>query len=60
MKTTAKVTCRCKGGSAADFQDKQYGPGVRIANLTEKGDTKQSVRTYRCTVCGAEHQARSE
>ena len=34
--------CSCK----SDFQDKRYGKGKRLHNVTTKG--------FRCTVCGRE------
>lgn len=33
--------CNCKH----DFQDKEYGQGQRVHNLSQKGESK-------CTVCG--------
>ncbi len=57
MKNTVKVSCKCNG-PAAEFQDKQYGKNVRIANVTLKGDNK--VREVRCTVCGTTHKANVE
>lgn len=38
------VIVRCKTNCQHDFQDKQYGPGMRVHNITNKG--------RRCTVCG--------
>lgn len=35
------ISCTCKH----DFQDKTYGKGNRVANMTRNG--------YRCTVCMA-------
>lgn len=46
---TAKVKCSCHH----EYQDQLYGPQVRVANATQKGDaTKQDVR---CTVCSKIH-----
>jgi len=39
-----KTKCTC----ANEYQDKQYGKGIRIANTTGK------TNTVRCTVCGKE------
>lgn len=49
-KTTTKVKCTCKH----EEQDKMYGPQVRIANLTTKGD--QASKDVRCTVCSKIHR----
>jgi hypothetical protein len=38
--------CSCSGSPAAEFQDKQYGKGMRVFNL----DFKKINGT--CTVCG--------
>lgn len=38
------VKCTCSN----DYQDKQYGQGNRVANMTVKGKA-------RCTVCHKEH-----
>jgi hypothetical protein len=45
--STTLVKCSC----SHEFQDKQYGKGVRVANVTGKG-------ALRCTVCSKEHEAR--
>lgn len=45
----ARVRCGCSGGAAADYQDKMYGAGIRIANDCKNGDA------FRCSVCGKEH-----
>lgn len=42
MKTNI-IGCNC----VSEFQDKQYGKGSRLGNLTKPGN-------YRCTVCGRE------
>lgn len=42
---TSLVQCKC----AHEYQDKQYGTGVRVANTTQKQD-KDFVEV-RCTVC---------
>lgn len=54
MKTTVKINCACTDGAAAKFQDTKYGKGVRVANVTLKGDVKN--RDVRCTVCGTVHR----
>ena len=41
-KTTRVLRCTCNH----DYQDKQYGHGMRLHNRT--GDS-----SWRCTVCGA-------
>ena len=43
---TKKIKCNCEN----EYQDKKYGPGIRVHNQTEKNDKK----VYRCTVCCAE------
>lgn len=49
-KTVAHFKCKCVN----EFQDKRYGPQVRVMNRTakESGTTTDA----RCTVCGAIHQ----
>jgi hypothetical protein len=42
MSGTAKIKCDCEHAQ----QDQMHGKGVRIGNLTGKGN-------YRCTVCGS-------
>lgn len=49
-KQTALIKCACKH----DWQDKQYGQQIRVANATAKGD--QQSREVRCTVCSATHR----
>lgn len=49
MSGTTKVNCTCKH----EYQDKTYGPGVRIANGTAKGT--DTTREVRCTVCSKMH-----
>ena len=39
------MPCKCK----SDFQDREYGKGMRFHNLAGKNGNK-----YRCTVCGHE------
>lgn len=46
MSKTYKVKCACK----SEFQDKQYGVNVRIANQTSKQHLDGTV-DVRCTVC---------
>lgn len=41
-------TCTC----SSDYQDKVYGKGKRLCNMTTKG---KGNPTYRCTVCNKEH-----
>ena len=55
-KTVAKVQCSCSTGDAAAFQDKTYGKGVRVANLSTKSVKPglSSVDVY-CTVCSRKH-----
>jgi hypothetical protein len=36
-----KISCNCKH----EFQDKEHGKGIRIANVSKKGNVS-------CTVCG--------
>lgn len=53
MKQAVKVNCKCKH----DFQDKEYGVGVRLATVSTKEYRKETGRsTARCTVCGAQHK----
>jgi hypothetical protein len=51
MGTVAKVACVC----SHEQQDKMYGNGVRVANLTQKGTGNSTTRYVRCTVCSKEH-----
>lgn len=44
-KTTKIVNCDCQHS----FQDKEYGPGKRLANYATKNGR------FRCTVCEREH-----
>jgi len=37
--------CNCKNTQAANYQDKIYGDGMRVCNVSDKKDCK-------CTVCG--------
>ncbi len=41
--------CNCSGTPAAEFQDKQYGKGMRVMNMDAK-------KGYSCTVCGTKHK----
>jgi hypothetical protein len=41
--------CNCSGTQAAEYQDKQYGKGMRVMNKSMKG-------SYTCTVCGTAHK----
>lgn len=45
MAGTTTIPCNCDH----EFQDKQYGRKVRLANISENGLTKK------CTVCGNKH-----
>ena len=42
--------CGCKGtpDDSSKFQDKKYGDGMRVMNLSMKGDTAT------CTICNKE------
>jgi len=42
MGGTVRRKCNCKN----EYQDKKYGPNVRVFNLTTNG--------ARCTVCGTQ------
>lgn len=44
--------CSCK----SEYQDKVYGQGMRLMNLTAGSD--ESKRKARCTVCGKEQEIR--
>jgi len=44
MSGTIRQKCECKN----EYQDKQYGTGIRIMNKMTKTDG------YRCTSCGKE------
>lgn len=44
--STAVKQCNCKGGPAADYQDKVYGKGNRLHNEMTKN------KAFKCTVCG--------
>lgn len=47
---TAVKFCGCE----SKFQDKRYGKGKRVHNLTGgSGRMARSTKGYRCTVCGA-------
>lgn len=48
--TTVFVRCSCQH----EYQDKTYGPGIRVAN--KKGKSKGTATEYRCTVCGNTHE----
>jgi hypothetical protein len=51
-KSVAHVNCGCKH----EFQDAEYGKGIRVANIVNKSAKKDSVRVnVRCTVCAREH-----
>lgn len=45
---TKIIKCNC----GHHYQDKAYGPGMRVHNRTEKRKGV-SATYYRCTVCGA-------
>ena len=45
--STAKIQCTCQH----EQQDKMYGPGVRLANDTQRKPSPSTV-DVRCTVCG--------
>ena len=46
MAATKVMKCTCK----SDFQDKEYGKGMRLFNLR---DDKKHAGEATCTVCGA-------
>jgi hypothetical protein len=46
--TTKIIPCACKH----EFQDKEYGAGMRVANKLAQ---KAGVNEYRCTVCSKVH-----
>lgn len=53
--TTIKLPCTCR----SEFQDEQYGQGIRLHNVTMKQDTVKKeiggrVTAARCTVCGTD------
>jgi len=50
-KTIAVVSCGCQN----EFQDRNYGPTRRVANLTQKTSPKDT-KVVRCTGCGREHR----
>ena len=50
MSGTARIPCKC----AHTVQDQLYGPGVRVANATAKGDKDHT--DVRCTVCKTIHR----
>lgn len=55
--TTKRVLCQCKSDTpAGEFQDKQYGKGVRIANTLPKA--QGSTQKARCTVCSRVHEVK--
>lgn len=43
------MTATKKCGCIHEFQDRTYGKGMRVMNMTAKG-TKDSPK-YRCTIC---------
>lgn len=45
---TKIVRCSCKH----EFQDREYGNGMRVCNGKNKGNKPDG---WRCTVCGKEH-----
>lgn len=45
---TAKIKCRCY----SPYQDKLYGQGIRIGNLSISAEQKKEREIHRCTVCG--------
>lgn len=49
--TTEIRRCDCRSqfvGSAADYQDTEYGNGMRVHNVVDTAKGKEK----RCTVCG--------
>ena len=49
---TYKIHCKCKHA----FQDKTYGPQVRIATPCKGAPAGQ--QKVRCTVCGSQQQVK--
>lgn len=48
---------KCGGaGCASEFQDAEFGPGMRVCNETK---TKGRAKEYRCTVCETKHVGRA-
>ena len=47
---TKILPCKCDH----DYQDKKYGPHMRLMNLADQRG--KSPGRYRCTVCGSERQ----
>jgi hypothetical protein len=45
------VDCSCK----SEFQDKEYGTGVRVVTLTQRYDAISGKADVKCTVCGKTH-----
>ena len=45
--------CSCKGTPGTDFQDKTYGKGMRLMNLSGTGDNAT------CTCCGVKINLRT-
>lgn len=45
METTKIVPCKC----ASEFQDNEYGKGLRLHNISQKG---KNIKLGICTVCG--------
>ena len=45
-----RVKCVCKH----EFQDKRYGPGMRVTTPVNKA-LKEGRDAHRCTVCRREH-----
>lgn len=50
-----EVKCNCK----SEFQDREYGKGMRACTPVNKSKDSKSgkVQRVRCTVCTAEHAA---
>lgn len=50
-----EVKCSCKH----DFQDREYGKGMRACTPVNKTKDSKSgkVQRVRCTACGTEHAA---
>ncbi len=49
--STGKFKCSCSN----EYQDQQYGKGIRVMNSTEKGNSTSSLVVFRCTICKTEH-----
>lgn len=53
MAKTTKIT-RCSSCKPHEFQDKTYGPFMRVHNQCKSANGK--THKYRCTVCGKDKE----